>query len=408
MAGWDESSPGPLRERASAARRGARWPTSGPHDSFPAMRLTRLSLAGFRNLRDTALEFPPQGIALVGRNAQGKSNLLEAIHYLETFRSSRGARDEQLVRLGDDVFRLLAELEGEGKKRTIGAAFQASTRTKKVTLNAEDVSRLADAIGSLGTVLFTPDDVRLVSDGPQERRRFVDIVLSLNEPGYLGALQRFRQVLAQRNAALKEQAGPSSVRAWDEVLLRSGAEVSCARARWIREFGGPFGERYSQVSGGFTARMRYDSSIPEAGEMTDASDVASAYGVALEASRGQESRRRTTLVGPHRDELTFLVSGDQGERNMREYGSGGEKRTAALSLRLVEAETLRRKRGQAPVLLLDDVFAELDAQRSTRVTELMEGLAVSQVILTVPKESDIRFGGDRLARWRVDGGEITS
>lgn len=379
-----------------------------PHtrDSFLGMRLTHLSLAGFRNLRDATLELPDEGIALVGRNAQGKSNLLEAIHYLETFRSCRGARDEQLVRMGGDVFRLGAMLEDAERRREIGAAFQASTRSKKVTLDGEEVSRLADAIGSMGTVLFTPDDVRLVSDGPQERRRFLDIVLSLNQPGYLPSLQRFRQVLSQRNAALREQAGLASVRAWDDILLRTGAEVLHARARWIEESSTSFGERYNQVSGVFTARMRYDSSVPDVAEIVDVRQVADAYRAALDASRGQEVRRRTTVVGPHRDELTLLVNGEEGERPLREYGSGGEKRTAALALRLIEAETLRSKRGREPILLLDDVFAELDAERSERVTELMERLVRGQVVLTAPKESEIRFGGDRLTRWCVEAGEI--
>lgn len=403
--------PGPRRRHPGEGEppiRDAWWPPSGTGDSFFAMRLSHLSLAGFRNLKDTELEFPPEGVALVGRNAQGKSNLLEAIHYLETFRSARGARDDQLVHMGGDVFRLGAELEGGERRRTVGAAFQSSTRSKKVTLDGEEVSRLADAIGSMGTVLFTPDDVRLVSDGPQERRRFLDIVLSLNEPGYLTALQRFRQTLSQRNAALRDRAVPASVRAWDDVLVRSGAAVFHARARWIEEFSPCFGRRYQQVSGAFSARLRYDCSVPGVSESGSVDEVAVAYRNALDASRRLEERRSTTLVGPHRDELTLLVDGASGERPLREFGSGGEKRTAALALRLVEAETLRSRRGIEPILLLDDVFAELDAERSVRVSDLMERLIQGQVVLTAPKESEIRFGGDTLDRWSVDAGEIRS
>jgi DNA replication and repair protein RecF len=183
------------------------------------MRLIRLELTGYRNLRDQRLDFPPEGVAIVGANAQGKTNLLEAIHYVETFRSFRGARDEQLVRFGEDTFRIEGTVGGGDRAlagddahsrdvhregdTTLSAAYRVSTREKRVRVNGDVAPGIASAIGGLGTVLFTPEDVRLVSDGPSARRRFLDIVLSLNDRSYLAALQRFRQALAQRNAALR-------------------------------------------------------------------------------------------------------------------------------------------------------------------------------------------------------------
>ena len=374
------------------------------------MRLKRLLLAGFRNLEDAHLQFPPDGVAVIGRNAQGKTNLLEAIHYLETLRSFRKARDEELVCFGQPLFRIEAESEDEaGERRTISAAFRQNPRSKRVLLDGERVMRLGEAVGSLATVLFTPEDVRLVRDGPAERRRFLDLVLSVNEPGYLRALQTFRHALAQRNAALRDRGGVEEVFAWDSVLTQSGAAVSWTRATWVREFAAAFGERYREISGDATVKMAYEPSIAGVSEMRSAEEVADEYLATLASSRDQEFRRRMTLSGPHRDDLSF--SGGQGGaegRDLRAYGSGGERRTGALALRLLEVETARVRRGRDAILLLDDVFAELDDERSRRVLALLDRLVPGQVILTAPKESDVKFRADLLPRWSIEGGEIKS
>jgi DNA replication and repair protein RecF len=369
------------------------------------MPLLRLGLTGFRNLRDAVLDLPPEGIALIGRNAQGKSNFLEAIYYLEILRSFRRAGDPELVRAGESHFRIAADLDGEGReRRAIAAAFDRRSRRKKVTLDGQEAPRLGDAIGHLGAVLFTPDDVRLVSDGPAERRRFLDVVLSVNQPGYLSALQAFRHALSQRNAALRDVSGPASARAWDPALVEAGSRVAVERATWIRRVAPRFGELYSAVAGESSATMRYDAGIPDA-ESSDLEAFAPAYAAALEASWAQDVRRGVTRAGPQRDEITFSILGAD-ERAFKSFGSAGERRTAAFVLRLLEAETVRARRGNGPLLLLDDVFSELDEVRSARVTQLLEHVADGQIVLTAPRESDLRFGGERVARWRVEGGRM--
>ena len=373
------------------------------------MPLRRLDLSGFRNLRDTVLELPPEGVALIGRNAQGKSNLLEAVYYLEILRSFRRAPDTELVRTGEGYFRVVAEVVGGEERRALAAAFDRRTREKKVTLDGREAPRLGDAIGHLGAVLFTPDDVRLVSDGPAERRRFLDVVLSVNRPGYLPALQRFRHALSQRNAALREASGPASVRAWDPILVEAGARVTHERATWIHGAASRFGELYSQVAGGSSATMRYESGVPDAEDLDQGAlapeSIARAYSTALDASWAQDFRRGATRVGPQRDEIALSVQG-AGEGPFRSVGSAGERRTAAFVLRLLEAETVRTRRGESPLLLLDDVFAELDEVRSAKVTSLLENIAAGQIVVTAPKESDLRFGSERVVRWRVEGGIV--
>jgi DNA replication and repair protein RecF len=372
------------------------------------VRLSTLALRRFRNLGSQDLEIPPEGVALVGDNAQGKSNFLEAIYYLETFRSFRGARDEQLVSFSEDVFRVAGTTVAgpcdDGGAVEVAAAFERRGKRKKVSLDGKEPERLGDALGRLAAVIFSPADVELVSGGPRERRRFLDIVLSLNQPGYLRALQEYRRILASRNAALKDGQPGSVVAAWDPGLVRSGAEVVAVRKSWIDGSTEAFGDYYVRVSREARARMTYRSSVPVVGAET-LEQIGEAFRAALADGCDRDRRLGTTGVGPHRDDVRLdLDSGDG--LDLRDYGSGGQRRTAALALRLVEARTIRELRRATPLILLDDVFAELDAGRSERVLEVMEGEGAGQVLLTAPREADVRLKRDTLPRWRIDAGRI--
>lgn len=372
------------------------------------MRLSRLVLRHFRNLRNQELELPPEGVALVGDNAQGKSNFLEAIYYLETLRSFRGARDDQLVTFGEDVFRIVgvAETDEAGSEGVeVAAAFQRRGRRKKVSVDGQAVDRLTDALGRLSAVIFSPADVELVSGGPSERRRFLDIVLSLNEPGYVKALQDYRNILQRRNASLKDGASRAAVAAWEPGLVRSGSEVMAARAHWVADKRDAFGGYYQRVSDEARAVMTYrpDVDLPEDG---DVEEIRAAFRQALEDSAERERRRAVTVVGPHRDDVRLHLEDEDDELDLRDFGSGGQRRTAAFALRLVEAMTIREQRSRNPMILLDDVFAELDPGRSERILDLMENEEIGQVVLTAPKDADVRIRQDRLARWRIADGAI--
>jgi len=375
-----------------------------------SVRLTRLAIRHFRNLGNQDLELPPEGVAVVGNNAQGKSNLLEAIYYIETFRSFRGARDEQLVAFGEGVFRVVGTMVpegGDGRAVQVAAAFEKKGKRKKVAVDGSEPERVGDALGRLAAVVFSPSDVELVSGGPGERRRFLDIVLSLSEPGYLHALQEFRRILQRRNASLKDGLPGAVVMAWDQGLVRSGAAVMKARKEWVEDRCGAFREYYAAVSGGLGARMAYRPGMALDGA-TSAEDMAEAFRDELAESVDRERRMGTTLVGPQRDEVVLRLEDEGDDLDLRDYGSGGQRRTAALALRLVEARTIREVRGQEPLILLDDVFAELDERRSERVLELMEREETGQVLLTAPKEGDIRIRRDRLPRWHIEGGKVSA
>ncbi len=374
------------------------------------MYLSRLKLNAFRNLEDQALDFPPGGVAIIGDNGQGKTNLLEAVYYLEIFRSFRGAPDEQLVRFGDEVFRVEAHMRGEdGTERAIAAAFERRRKRKKVTINAAEPERIGEAIGGVGAVIFSPSDVEIVAGGPAGRRRFLDIVLSLAVPGYLAAVQRFRQVLFQRNALLRQGTGAAMVAAWNEGLVAWGTRVVAARAAWVGEVGGSFAEHYARVAGGPRGILGYDPSVGawDTGDADPAAAIAAAFRAELGRVAERETRRGMTLVGPHRDDLRFeMERPGAAPLDLRTYGSGGQQRTAAVALRMVEAETIRATRGRESVILLDDVFAELDPGRSRRIIDWIEGTGGGQVILTSPKASDVEIRGGALPRWEMRDGRV--
>jgi DNA replication and repair protein RecF len=379
-----------------------------------ALICREIRLRSYRNFATLDLRFPEAGAAIIGDNGSGKTNLLEAVHYLEIFRSFRGAADEQLVRFGAEAFHVrgLFEDRASGRSLEVTAAYEPRSRRKRVTVDGAEVDRLGDAIGRLGTVIFSPSDVEIVAGAPGERRRYLDIVLSLNVRGYLDALQRYRQVLRQRNAMLRDGHSADALAAWDAGLIESGAIVIGARSEWVGTHAARFAQIHDAISDAGPATLVYDSDVSlDAGTSPDA--ITDAFRARLDRVARRERERGVTLAGPHRDDLGLMMRSGDTDVDLRQFGSGGQVRTGAIALRMIEAETVREARGFQPLLLLDDVFAELDVGRSRRILELFRGDRPGQVMLTAPKESDVlldEVGDDALvaplARWRIAAAEV--
>lgn len=367
----------------------------------PRASLRTLATRDFRNLARLDLVVPDDGMVIVGENGHGKTNLLEAIHYLELFRSARGARDADLVRFGAEGFHIAATVD-TGDVHDIAVGFVRTGKRKRVRLDGGDQERLSDAIGALPSVMLSPTDVELVAGTPAVRRRYLDVVLALTSRRYLHALQRYRGALARRNAALRDALRGArderSVAVWEEPLAEHGAVLWTHRMAWVAEYAARFAQRCADIGEAASVSMRYE--VP----LAASPDLREALQRALAEKRALDIRRGITHSGPHRDDLALAIDG----RDMRTFGSAGQQRTAAIALRIVEAETLREGRGRTPVFLLDDPFAELDARRSSRIVQLLAEAGIGQTILAVPRESDIPEELPRLERFRVVKGEVWS
>ena len=367
--------------------------------------LRTLALRDFRNLARLDLAFPGAGVVVIGDNGQGKSNLLEAIYYLHLLRSVRGARDVDVVRFGAPGFHVSARTDG-GANHELSAGFERQGRRKRVKLDGAEPQRLSDALGALPCVLFSPADVELVAGAPSARRRFLDILLALSSRPYLTALQRYRHALAQRNAALREALKSTGARAeqriavWEAPLAQHGAVLWLERVRWVEQAASRFATVCASIGEQATVSMRYATSLEPTSR--DLPDVQSALAIGLEQKRSLDIRRCLTHCGPHRDDVALSLAG----RELRAFGSAGQQRTGAIALRLLEGETLRERLGVAPMLLLDDPFAELDVHRSGRILELLAEQSMGQTVLTVPRESDIPPALTQLSRWRIHDGAM--
>jgi DNA replication and repair protein RecF len=364
-------------------------------------RIASLALRDFRNLGKLTLEVPENGLVLVGENGAGKTNLLESLYYLSLLRSFRGARDVDVMAFGAEGFFIEARVHvGEPHEFSIG--FEKTGRRKRVRRDGSVLDRLSDALGALPAVMFSPTDVGLVSGAPSARRRFLDIMLALSSRSYLNALQQYRAALEQRNSALRAatRGGLRSVAAievYEPALAEYGAKLHSARRAWVTASAERYAKRSTAIGERGCAEIRYVSSIEES------SDVAGALASALAERRQHDLKFGSTRVGPHRDDLALLLDG----RELRAFGSAGQQRSAAFVLRALEAETLRDAGGAAPVFLLDDPFAELDAGRSERVLALMGEVGLGQSFLAVPRDTDIPAELTRLERRRVATGRVS-
>jgi len=362
--------------------------------------LHRLAIRDFRNLRRVTIAPPPDGLVLIGDNGHGKTNFLEAVYYLRLLRSVRGARDSELAMFGGSGFHLDAELHG-ARAHAVEIGFDAATRRKRVAIDGSDAPRLAGALGTFPAVMFSPSDGEIVAGAPALRRRFLDVTLALTSPPYLAALTTYRAALAQRNAALRAPRSASAqaearAAAWEPALAEQGALLGAARREWVESHAARYTELCAAIGERGAAAMRYASPL-EAG----AGDAAAIAG-ALARTRALDLKRGLTTVGPHRDDLAL----DLGGRDLRSYGSAGQHRTAAIVLRLLESATLRAADASEPLVLLDDPFAELDANRAARILELLGAEGRGQTLLAVPRATDIPPGLTRLERWRVSDGVL--
>ena len=376
------------------------------------MHVSHLSLADFRSYARAEVPLEPGVTAFVGPNGQGKTNLVEAVGYLATLGSHRVSSDAPLVRMGADRAVIRAAVR-QGERQQLVELELNPGRANRARINRSSQVRPRDVLGIVRTVLFAPEDLALVKGDPGERRRFLDELVTARSPRMAGVRSDYERVLKQRNTLLKSAAMArrhggrsmdlSTLDVWDQHLARTGAELLAQRLDLLSTLLPLADKAYEQLApGGGPLGLAYRSSAGEAVDGGAASGREALYGALLEALgevRKQEIERGVTLVGPHRDDVLLRL----GERPAKGYASHGESWSYALALRLASYELLRAE-GSEPVLILDDVFAELDARRRIRLAELVA--PGEQVLVTAAVDDDVPdvLTGTRFA---VSGGEVT-
>ncbi len=354
------------------------------------MRLLALRIRGFRNLADASLAIPREGMALVGANGHGKTNLLEAVSYPVLLRSFRGAPDAELVAHGQGRFDLEATLAG-ARAGQVSVQYTSRGRQKQVGVDGAEERTLTAAVGRWLAVVFLPGDVGLAGGPASERRRYLDRMLSLADPAYLRALLRYRAALAQRNAALRQR-HPEMAQAFERILAEHGALLVQHRLRWVETVGTSFADEAASLGERASIELRY------AGRPGLADP--DAWRAAFAASEAADRVRNSTSVGPHRDDVELSLEG----RPLRVFGSTGQLRSAAVAFKLLELETLRRAHATEPALVLDDVFAELDDTRQQRLALRLAGSG-RQLFITAPRRSEVPPALE-LACWRMEAGHV--
>jgi DNA replication and repair protein RecF len=380
------------------------------------VRVRHLQVTDFRSWEHADLELEPGANVLVGQNGQGKTNLVEAIGYAATLGSHRVAVDLPLIRHGCSRAIVRTAVINEGRELTIELEITAG-KANRARVNRGPVPRTRDVLGILRTVLFAPEDLALVRGDPGERRRFLDELLVLRAPRYAGVRADYDRVLRQRNALLKSsgharRAGSKgdigTLDVWDGHLARHGAELLGARLDLVADLADYVTSAYAGVAPeSRPVRIRYRSGIGDSfppdygtpGSRADREVLHDALLAAMVAGRDAELDRGVSLVGPHRDELELILA----DFTARGYASHGESWSFALALRLASYELLRSD-GNEPVLVLDDVFAELDRRRRERLAEVAAN--AEQVLVTAAVEEDVP---DELAgaRFVVSNGEVS-
>lgn len=359
------------------------------------MRITSLRLRDFRGYQQVLLT-PPEGVTvLVGENGAGKTNLLEAVHLCCLGRSHRTANDQEMIRRGQETAAVQLTVERRDGRHEVGVRLFENARKRKVVfVNGKTAPRLGELMGHATCVIFSPEDLSLVKDGPQGRRRFLDMLLSQHQRAYFYALQTYTSALKQRNALLK-QGEIRQLPAWDEQLAAAAEPVVRLRRETVDQLNARARIHYQYISG----RDEEVFSMKYRGHLADSAAIAQDMLRGLQATREEESRRQVTVFGPHRDEIELTLGGEP----LRAFGSQGQMRTAALSMKLAAFDLLEAAQGEPPLLLLDDVLSELDPDRRRR---LIARIGRAQALLTCTDEGDF-IGAKPACVLKVDQGTLT-
>ena len=359
------------------------------------MIIKSINISNLRNIQNIKITFSDGVNIFYGDNGSGKTNLLEAIFVLVLGRSHRGANEAVMVTRNEDTYRLEGIVESDSKESEISVAFQRGGR-KKITIDKVTV-KTSELFDNFCAVSAGPEDSNIISGSPSLRRTFIDIYLSQYSQKYLHDLVEYQKILSQKNAALKNEMDPSP---FNELMVECGSKIMFGRQAFIDEIKVLASESYSKISGGDKMDLVYQPSVKTGGAI-DLDELKTAFRLSIDNNYQREEIMRTSLIGPHRDELYFEINGYPA----RTHGSQGEWRTASLTLKIAVHQMIEKKRRITPLLLLDEVFAELDEKRSEALVALFGQF--KQLFLTTAVEPP-QILKQNCRRFKIDLGKIIS
>ncbi len=364
------------------------------------MILESLSLHDFRNFQDVEIEASRGGAVIWGPNGRGKTNLLEAIFILGATRSHRTRKDVELIRFGCPFFRVSGRFRKEDAGRTtISLSYERNGR-KRGRIDGKEKEKLSSMVGHCGVILVSPDDVEITGGEPEKRRQFLDLMLCTVDGVYLRALREYNRILRQRGSILRdfrERDRGGLLDPWDRQLAEGAASITSARSAAVSRLGPLAEESYGKLGGGEIFTVAYRPGAGEGPEWTSEQVYDR-----IVAAREEDLRTRRTSIGPHRDDLLFRLD----DRPIRNFGSRGQHRTAVLALKLAAVELMKERLGDDPIVLLDDVFTELDAGRARRLADHLPG--AGQVFATGTGRADLAeyFPGATAFSVNEEGGVV--
>ena len=369
------------------------------------MQITELTLRSYRSYETLHLAFDPGVQIFLGANAQGKTNIIEALYYAAFGRSHRTSSDAELIRVGADGAHIALSFRRHDVSGALSFTFARGAR-RRIEYAGESL-RQRDLVGILPMVLFSPEDLFLVKGAPALRRRYLDAELSQASPAYDGELLRYTRILKQRNAVLKDirerLAAPDDLLPWDAQLAKSAAYIVTRRTSAVAQLGALSARVQSVLAAGEELTLVYDiaGAAPESGAKDDMTErLYLWYNKMLREGRARDIARAATGVGPHLDDLVLRVGG----MNLRSFGSQGQQRTGALALKLAELFYLQENVGEAPILLLDDVMSELDADRRRALLDFIRHENI-QTFITATDAA--YFPAERMGTYRyVEAGKV--
>lgn len=358
------------------------------------MHIKKIKINNYRNYNEAEISFHEKMNILYGDNAQGKTNILESIYICATTKSHQGSKDKEIIKMGCDEAHVKMYIEKEGLEHYIDLHLKKN-KPKGIAVNGIPIKRSAELMGIINIVLFSPEDLNIIKNGPSERRRFIDMELCQLSRIYLDNLYRYSKVLNQRNHLLKQISYNESLKetlsVWDEQLIKYGTEIIKERKEFIEQINNISAEIHKKLTGEKEfLNIQYEPNV-DVEEFADK----------LYKNYNRDIYYQITHTGPHRDDIKFISN----DMDLRTYGSQGQKRTAALSLKLSEIEIVKKKTGDIPVLLLDDVLSELDRSRQNYLLESIDD--VQTIITCTGLEEFINHSLDVNRIYKIENGNVT-